>query len=68
MGDPRYPTAEASTRIFKLENRCTGNRTVVFESHPLRNLLFLLFYINALGPIWATRLGSVANSSFVPAT
>jgi hypothetical protein len=33
-----YWTTHTSMRILELENRCTGNRTVRFESHPLRQL------------------------------
>ena len=31
-----YYAARASTRILELENRCTGNRTVGLNPHPLR--------------------------------
>ena len=34
-----YRAARASMRILELENRCTGNRTRGFESHPLRQPL-----------------------------
>jgi hypothetical protein len=43
------PTANSHLRRSGLENRCTGNRTVGFESHPLRQEPLILNGCAVLG-------------------
>ena len=38
-------TAQASTRILELENRCAGNRTVGLKSHLFSRQIYLISFI-----------------------